>query len=257
MGRKRGADDDPTVRLSKKMSAVLRHRIHENGLGSVLRPDGFVPVDALLATPGFRGVRAEEVRNVVRTNEKQRFALLEEGGTLYIRANQGHTSAGIDADELLERLDDAAAAALGGGRGLAVHGTRYGAWGGIVASGGLHRMARHHIHLAEGMLGEAGVISGMRASAEVFVWVDVRRAMALGAPFFRSANGVILTPGRPSDELLPLEAFARIVDCNGREWRDGGWQKADGSAGSTESASPEPGDGHGDGDGGRRAEAQS
>ena len=32
------------MQLSKKLSAVLRHRIDENGLRPVLRPDGYVPL---------------------------------------------------------------------------------------------------------------------------------------------------------------------------------------------------------------------
>lgn len=224
MGKRSRRDDDPKVRLSKKLSAILRHRIAENGLGAVLRPDGFVPLAALLATPGFQGVDPQQVREIVASNDKQRFSLIEEDGIAFIRANQGHTAAGIDSDQLLQKLDEGGAAALGGGHGQAVHGTSYSSWPSIVASGGLHRMARHHIHLAEGMPGEAGVISGMRRSAEVFVWVNVRRAMAAGVPFYRSANGVILTPGRGGDELLPIDAFARVVDQRGRVWRDGSWR---------------------------------
>mmetsp|Transcript_26550 Transcript_26550/g.86824 ORF Transcript_26550/g.86824 Transcript_26550/m.86824 type:complete len:90 (-) Transcript_26550:79-348(-) len=88
-------------------------------------------------------------------------------------------------------------------------------------------MTRHHIHLAEGLPGEAGVISGMRKSAEVFVWVDVLRAMRMGVTFYLSQNRVVLTPGREVDGLLPLEAFASVVDHSGRVWRDGRWHAAD------------------------------
>lgn len=224
MGNKRRAkDDDPDVKLSKKLSAILRHRIAENGLDAVLRPDGYVPLASLLATPGFQGVHQEQVRKVVEINDKKRFSMIEEGGVTFIRANQGHTSAGIAADKLLQRIDDGDAALLGGGCGQVVHGTYYSSWDAIVASGGLHRMSRHHIHLAEGMPGEAGVISGMRRSAQVFVWVDVCRAIAAGVPFYRSENGVILTPGRDGDGLLPIDAFASVVDQRGRLWRDGDW----------------------------------
>ena len=50
--------------------------------------------------------------------------------------------------------------------------------------------------VVEGLPGEAGVISGMRKSAEVFVWVDVLRAMRMGVTFYLSQNRVVLTPGR-------------------------------------------------------------
>ena len=220
--RSAGESGGHDVRLSKKLSNVLRHRVHENGLGDVLRPDGYVPLAALLATPGFQGVSIPQVRAVVEQNDKQRFALREEaGGQLFIRANQGHTITGIDADQLLTRLDDDAIRALGG---RAVHGTNHAAWRGIVASGGLSPMARHHVHLAAGLPGEGGVISGMRASADVHVWVDLRSAAAAGIPFFRSANGVILTPGDPRG-TLPIGHFERVVDSAGRVWRDGTWAR--------------------------------
>lgn len=222
--RRGGPGNDPLRRLSGKMSMVLRHRIKENGLSGVLRPDGYVPLNALMATSFFRSVSVEDVMSVVAKDEKQRYSLLEEDGKMYIRANQGHSAAGIDPEQLLEKLDEEAASALGGGRGQVVHGTTHAAWPAIVASGGLHRMSRQHIHLAEGMLGEANVISGMRRSSEVYVWVDVRRAMHAGATFYRSQNGVILTTGRASDGRLPLEAISRVLDSSGRAWVDGQWQ---------------------------------
>ncbi len=220
MGKnKRGGDAN--VALSKKMARVLRHRIHENGLGDVLRPDGFVPLASLLGAPGFSSTTVEDVRAVVEANDKQRFTLREEtGGTLLIRANQGHSCAGIVADDLLQPLDATAVAALGG---RAVHGTHMSAWESIVASGGLSPMRRHHIHLARGLPGEGGVISGMRSSASVHIWVDLAAAIAAGVPFFASDNGVILTPGGASG-LLSAEFFDRVVDARtGAEWRGGAW----------------------------------
>lgn len=211
------------MQLSKKLSAVLRHRIDENGLRPVLRPDGYVPLSALLEVKGFGGTSVEQVRAVVEGNDKQRFALLEEpDGTIFIRANQGHTVSGLDADEMLTRMDEAAAAELGG---RAVHGTYRAAWAKIVASGGLSKMKRNHIHLAANLPGDSGVISGMRSSAEVHVWVDLRGAIAAGIPFFRSANGVVLTPGDASG-VLPLRFFERAVDpSRGQIWREGAWER--------------------------------
>jgi len=219
--RKGGGDDDGSVRLSKKLSSLLRHRIHENGLGDVLRPDGYVPLLRVLATPGFRGVSEEQVRAVVRENDKQRFAILDEEGVAYIRANQGHTiRQGLDDEALLTPLDDEALATIG----RAVHGTYLAAWKGIVGSGGLLRMARSHIHLAAGVPGESGVISGMRRSAQIHVWVDLLAAARAGLRFYRSANGVILTPGLGEEGLLPAHAFCDVYDCSSsRRWVNGEW----------------------------------
>ena len=229
------AANDDSVKISKKMSNLLRHRLHENGLGAVLRPDGYVPLEALMGTAGFRGVSVESVRAVVRDNDKQRFSIVREDGVEYIRANQGHTSQGIDESQLLERLDEAALVRLGG---RAVHGTYRSAWAAIAAAGGLSPMARHHVHLAADLPGESGVISGMRKSAEVHIWVDLVGAARAGVPIYRSANGVILTPGKPETRLLGSEHFARVLDVGrGLEWRDGAWATMAAGAAATEGGS--------------------
>lgn len=217
-----GGRPEEEVRLSKKLSALLRHRIHENGLSAVLRPDGYLPLAAVLATPSLKhmGATEEAVVRVVASCEKQRFSLLREHGTAFIRANQGHSlRQGLDDDALLERLDDAALAQLK----RAVHGTYRSAWPAIVASGGLSRMARTHIHLAANLPGASGVISGMRASAQIEVWVDLLSAAHAGMTFFRSANGVILTAGLGELGLLPIEHVECAIErSTGRIWRSGG-----------------------------------
>ena len=124
----------------------------------------------------------------------------------------------------LQQLDEAAAVALGGGRGRVVHGTLHSSWQSIVASGGLHRMSRRHISLAEDRPGAMTISSGSKPrSAEVFVWVDVRKAMAAGVPFYRSETGEILTPGRQGDGLVPFDVFASVADQSGRLWCNGDW----------------------------------
>ena len=215
--------EDEHVKLSKKMSAVLRHGIEKNGLSDVLRPDGYVPLSRLLGVlrgAGSRDVTVDQIRHVVDSSGKQRFSISEKDGELFIRANQGHSSSGIDQEQLLERLDESALLAIGGGR--AVHGTYRSAWPAIIDSGGLMPMARHHIHLAADLPGESGVISGMRSSSEIHIWVDLLGASRAGVPFFRSANGVILTPGLAASRQLPSQFFVRVVDTQKHvEWHEG------------------------------------
>lgn len=51
----------------------------------------------------------------------------------------------------------------------------------------------------------------MRNSSRILVYVDVGRAMGAGVPFWRSANGVVLTEGG-KDGVLGVEFFERVED---------------------------------------------
>jgi putative RNA 2'-phosphotransferase len=77
------------VRVSKRLSFVLRHRPDSVGLN--LDHAGWVDVGELLAALARQGLRLSrrELDYVVVTNEKQRFAF-DDSGTR-IRASQGHS----------------------------------------------------------------------------------------------------------------------------------------------------------------------
>uniref|UniRef100_A0A8D0TPD4 2'-phosphotransferase n=3 Tax=Sus scrofa TaxID=9823 RepID=A0A8D0TPD4_PIG len=191
----RPREQDRDVQLSKALSYALRHGALK--LGLPMGADGFVPLGALLQLPQFRSFSAEDVQRVVDTNEKQRFTLQPgdpSTGPL-IRANQGH-SLQVPALELIP-LETPQALPL-----MLVHGTFWRHWPSILLKG-LSRQGRTHIHLAPGLPGDPGVISGMRPNCEVAVFINGPQALADGIPFFRSANGVILTPGNADGVLLP------------------------------------------------------
>lgn len=57
-----------------------------------------------------------------------------------------------------------------------IHGTYLGSWESIQKSG-LKRMNRIHIHFAPGEPGDEGVISGMRRSAEVYIYINLSKAL--------------------------------------------------------------------------------
>lgn len=202
--------------VSKRLSLVLRHQALDWGLEC--GADGYVPLAAILKHKRFvPGVTVEEVQQVVADNDKQRFHLKktrrkagDDGGSdsagslkWWIRASQGHSMDHIDADALLELLD----APLP----VCVHGTYLKCWDAISAEG-LCRMARNHVHCAVGLPGEGGVISGMRGSVDLVVYVDMARAMEEGGiVFYRSANGVILTPGVGPRGVVPPQYFHAAV----------------------------------------------
>lgn len=161
-----------------------------------------------------------------------------------IRANQGH-SVEVDNSGLLEPLTVENESEW---PSIVVHGTTTGAWSSILTSGGLKKMKRNHIHFAAGL--PAGfatldtsesqaspqvtsnanstqkdssneaqpdrknppVISGMRNSSTILIYVDLRRALAAGIPFHRSANNVILSEGLGDEGLFPIEFFERVED---------------------------------------------
>ncbi|KAL6242015.1 tRNA 2'-phosphotransferase [Rhinocladiella similis] len=65
----------------------------------------------------------------------------------FIRATQGHSMDTVEAENLLTpiTLDDPSSIPE-----TVVHGTFYGAWDAIMASGGLEKMSRNHVHFATG-----------------------------------------------------------------------------------------------------------
>ncbi|XP_041517574.1 tRNA 2'-phosphotransferase 1 isoform X1 [Microtus oregoni] len=191
----RPREQDRDVQLSKALSYVLRHGALK--LGLPMRADGFVPLRSLLQLPQFHSFSIEDVQRVVDTNGKQRFALQpgEPSTGPLIRANQGH-SLQVPKLELMP-LETPQALPL-----MLVHGTFWKHWPSILLKG-LSCQGRAHIHLASGLPGDPGVISGMRPNCDVAVFIDGPLALADGIPFFRSANGVILTPGDAEGFLLP------------------------------------------------------
>ncbi|XP_074427673.1 LOW QUALITY PROTEIN: tRNA 2'-phosphotransferase 1, partial [Larus michahellis] len=166
---------------------------------------GFVEVGALLRLRRFRGVSEGDLRRVVATDPKGRFALSPD--PLRIRANQGH-SLPVPALELTPlRTPPSLPPTL-------AHGTRRRCLGPILA-GGLAAMGRTHIHLAGGLPGDPGLRSGERRDSEIAIIIDGPRALADGIPFFLSANGVILTPG-DAGERLPPKYFLRVLQLRPR-----------------------------------------
>jgi 2'-phosphotransferase len=128
-----------------------------------------------------------------------------------IRATQGHSIKTVDAASFLEPLSLSNESKL---PDTVVHGTFHSTWPLILQSGGLRCMGRNHIHFATGpslesvlavhgkdvaqensKSDESRVISGMRRDAQVLIYIDVRKALAAGIPFWRSENGVILSEG--------------------------------------------------------------
>lgn len=185
------------------MIYALRHGASQMGLQ--MGTDGFLFVEDLLAHPQFHSYSLEDVERVVATNDKQRFKLCThpEDGRLQIRANQGHSVQVVDLElkPVMAGSPDCPAEA--------VHGSYLRNWSSIQQQG-LSRMKRTHIHLARGLPGEDGIISGMRKDCDLAVFIDVPKALADGIKFFWSENDVLLTEGDAEGKIQP-KYFSRAL----------------------------------------------
>lgn len=220
--------------LSRALSWVLRHSAIN--LGLVLSSDGYVPVSSVLSLTArkLNTYSTEDVKRVVTESDKQRFKLTykmirfgDKGrykfceGTdgcnddgqcqeeLCIRANQGHSIKGMQCHELLTKisLDEISSLKI-------IHGTYYDAWDKIRVEG-LKKMNRNHIHCAPGLPQEKEsgrqkqrVISGMRINSQIYIYIDGQACYRNGLTFYRSENGVLLTPGP-----IPPSCFAEVIDA--------------------------------------------
>jgi len=194
------------VRLSKSLAWLLRHNAETEGF--TFLDGGYLPVQEVLKHPRFTGYTLADVEEVVRNCEKQRYSLVTgDAGQRLIRANQGHSIKTVEVEmEEINNPDDVP---------KVVHGTNFKAWNEIQKSG-LNKMKRNHIHFAAGELGSDGVISGMRKSAQVYIYIDVHKAMNDGIKFFRSANNVILSPGN-TDGVIDCQYFKSVKNVTNNQ----------------------------------------
>ncbi|KAI9067962.1 hypothetical protein FKP32DRAFT_1698795 [Trametes sanguinea] len=208
--------DSPEVRISKTLSWILRHGSQAEGLA--MRPDGYVRVNELLQRPKLRELSFEALQEIVKNDAKSRYSLVLEADpktgeeAWWIRANQGHSLKSVVLDyEPIKSVSDIPT-------GIAVHGTTKKAWESIKEQG-LSKMTRNHIHLAQGVAG-SGVVSGMRNSSQILIYVDVQKAIDAGIKFYISANGVVLTEGDERGFLSP-QYFSRVETADGKTLQ--GW----------------------------------
>ncbi|KAJ4877960.1 Tpt1 / KptA family protein [Raphanus sativus] len=212
-GGGRGGGKDKIDALGRLLTRILRHMATELRLN--MRGDGFVKVEDLLylnlktsANTPLNSHTVDEIREAVRRDNKQRFSLVEEGGELSIRANQGHSLTTVESEKLLKPILSAEEAPV------CVHGTYRKNLESILASG-LKRMNRLHVHFSSGLPTDGEVISGMRRDVNVLIFLDIKKALEDGIAFYISDNKVILTEG--IDGVVPVEYFQKIESWPGRQ----------------------------------------
>ncbi|KAJ3387379.1 hypothetical protein HDU84_000879 [Entophlyctis sp. JEL0112] len=230
MAKQRAARNggDAGVAFSKALSYILRHGAAKEGIP--MRTDGYVLVaDLQRLHPQMRTKTLDDFKAVVAANDKQRFTLVrvadvdgaahaddDAGEDVWmIKANQGHSLSHIEVE--LEEINNP------GDLPVVVHGTYFRcldsisksllpSWSSTLKmqteSQGLSKMNRNHIHFAVGKAGDLDVISGMRKSSQVLIYINVPLAMSDGIKFYRSSNNVILSSG--IDGFIPEKYFLRI-----------------------------------------------
>mmetsp|Transcript_50098 Transcript_50098/g.117063 ORF Transcript_50098/g.117063 Transcript_50098/m.117063 type:complete len:385 (+) Transcript_50098:128-1282(+) len=205
-------------KMSKGLSWLLRHGAVEEGLQ--VSADGGVLVSEVLSHRTFRGLTVKDLEYLVKESDKKRFHLYtDDAGSLRIRAVQGWTGqvghAIDDTVALTEICSKAEVEKLGC---VCCHGTYLDAWSQIKVHG-LKTMSRKHIHFACHAPAVGEVISGMRTTSEVLIFLDLDKFFAAGMKLFRSHNGVFLSNGH--DGVIPPEIFSRAVQrkpTHGQLW---------------------------------------
>ena len=167
-------------KISKFLSLILRHKPEEIGL--TLNKNGWADIDKIIELSISKNIVIDEktIFEVVATSDKQRFSISEDG--LSIRANQGHS---IAVDLELKPLQPPE---------VLFHGTATRFWDSI-ASVGLSKMNRQHVHLTENI--DSALTVGARYGKPVLLRIDSHKMSKEGHLFYRSENGVWLVNAVP------------------------------------------------------------
>jgi len=173
--------DKTLVTTSKFLSLVLRHQ--PDVVGMKLDDEGWLAIDDLIVNATQRGhaLTLELLHEVVANNDKQRFALSDDG--LRIRANQGHSVTGVDLKLEKQTPPD-----------TLYHGTVAAFVDGIRAHG-LQKRSRNHVHLSADEATANKV--GSRRGKPIILRVNAAAMHQDGHHFYLSANGVWLVDSVP------------------------------------------------------------
>jgi putative RNA 2'-phosphotransferase len=177
-------NEERKKKISKNLSYWLRH--NPGDIGIELGDDGWVDVKELLDKSKAKLVfDFNELKEVVQTNDKQRFSLSEDFCS--IRANQGHTTdVNIKFNEVVPPS-------------ILYHGTPDHAVPSIMKEG-ISKMKRHHVHLSPDK--DTASIVGSRRGKFTILEIEAMRMRADGHKFYISDNGVYLVDEVPSKYII-------------------------------------------------------
>jgi len=174
------------VKLSKFLSLVLRHQPEK--IDIQLDEQGWVEVEVLLQAAHQHGtdICRETLRQIVEQNDKQRFALSEDG--LKIRANQGHS---IEVNLALSPQQPP---------DILYHGTAE-KFIDSIRQQGLQKRQRQHVHLSADE--KTAYKVGIRHGKPVILQIKSAAMYQQGYVFYCSENGVWLTDHVPVEYIVP------------------------------------------------------
>ena len=202
------------LKISKTLVQILRHTALEFDID--VRPDGFCLLQEVLGCKWLASLNATQadVERIVAGNDKKRFELKEDEGRFFVRAVQGHSMKAVDDDQLLEHVT------LKNLPDCCVHGTYRKHFESIKAKGLLvggrqGQSFRNHVHFSSFKPGDKRVISGMRYDCDIGIWIDLKKAIEDGVPFYMSANQVILSPG--IDGVVDKKYFTQARDLRNKK----------------------------------------
>ena len=188
--------DKKLKKVSINLSKILRHQAIQRNIH--IDDSGWIKLNDILKCNEFKNTSLDDIKYIVDNNEKKRFTLELRNETYFIRANQGHTINSVKDELLLIEIKQ-------GYIDNVVHSTFRKNYE-LIKLNGLCRMSRNHIHFAK----SKDVSSGIRKNAEVYIYVDVNKAMEAGIKFYESSNGVILSPGIGEDGFISTEYFSKV-----------------------------------------------
>ena len=168
------------ITISKFMSRILRHQ--PDSIGITLDENGWADVNALIQgmKKSNRKVTLEDLKEVVATNNKQRFKFNDD--YTKIRANQGH-SVKVDVEMKETVTPD-----------ILYHGTAT-RFLESIKNDGLLPQNRLHVHLSGDR--ETAINVGQRHGKPVVLTINAAKMHEAGFIFYLSENGVWLTSAVP------------------------------------------------------------
>lgn len=206
-GSKRLSEKFMDERISRALTRLLRHDADKKDIP--YDKHGGIELDLILTLKQFKKAERELIYKIVDRCDKKRFIIYHDNENIErICACQGH-SFKVEPYLSIEITEDNITS-LDINPDTVVHGT-YKSCIKSIEEKGLSKMSRTDIHFGVNVPESGKVISGMRKSCEVIIFIDILAALRDGFKFTLSNNKVILTPGNEAG-FLPSKYISKILN---------------------------------------------